>query len=257
MTTQRWVSWNVNGIRSAVSHGFFDWLEAERPEVVALQEVRAQRAQFDAARAEALGYEVAWHAAQKPGYSGVATLSRVGLERVEQGLGEARFDDEGRALVTRHAGLTLVNAYFPNAQRDLARIEYKIEFYALLLERVSAWRAAGERVVLCGDWNTAHQPVDIENWRANQKASGFTPRERALVDTYLAAGFKDAFRALYPDARQHYSWWSNRPGVRARNIGWRIDYCLASAALRPRLRRAWIEPHVTGSDHCPVGVELK
>jgi exodeoxyribonuclease-3 len=145
MTTQRWVSWNVNGIRSAVSHGFFDWLEAERPEVVALQEVRAQRAQFDAARAEALGYEVAWHAAQKPGYSGVATLSRVGLERVEQGLGEARFDDEGRVLVTRHAGLTLVNAYFPNAQRDLARIEYKVEFYALLLERVSAWRAAGGR----------------------------------------------------------------------------------------------------------------
>ena len=257
MTTQRFVSWNVNGIRSATSQGFFDWLEAERPEVVALQEVRAQRAQFDLARAEALGYELAWHAAQKPGYSGVATLSRIGLEGVELGLGDARFDDEGRALITRQAGLTLVNAYFPNAQRDLARIEYKVDFYTLLLERVAAWRAAGERVVVCGDWNTAHQPVDIENWRANQKASGFTPRERALVDVYLAAGFKDAFRTLYPEARQQYSWWSNRPGVRARNIGWRIDYHLVADEAWSRVVDAHVRMDVMGSDHCPVELHVK
>jgi exodeoxyribonuclease-3 len=253
----RLFTWNVNGIRAATRKGLLDWVAAEKPDVLCVQETKATADQFETQALHDLGYTIHWHAAVKPGYSGVATLSRIGLKGVELGLGDARFDDEGRALITRQAGLTLVNAYFPNAQRDLARIEYKVDFYTLLLERVAAWRAAGERVVVCGDWNTAHQTVDIENWRANQKASGFTPRERALVDTYLGAGFKDAFRTLYPEARQQYSWWSNRPGVRARNIGWRIDYHLVADEAWSRVVDARVRMDVMGSDHCPVELHVK
>jgi exodeoxyribonuclease-3 len=256
MSALRFVTWNVNGIRAAVGQGFFDWLEAEQPEVVALQEVRARLDQFDAARAESLGYTVVWHDARKPGYSGVATLSRLGFEQVEVGLGEPRFDDEGRVLQTRQGGIVLLNAYFPNAQRDLARIEYKVEFYAVMLARVNALRATGEHVVICGDWNTAHQNVDIENWRANQKTSGFTPRERALVDECLGAGLHDAFRELYPETTRHYSWWSNRPGVRERNIGWRIDYHLVADEAWHRVVDARVRMEVKGSDHCPVELWL-
>jgi exodeoxyribonuclease-3 len=254
----RLFTWNVNGIRAAARKGLLDWLAAAQPDVLCVQETKATAEQFETEAMRALGYDVQWHAAVKPGYSGVATFSRgaAAATRVEPGLGETRFDDEGRVLVTRHGDVTLINAYFPNAQRDLGRLEYKTDFYRALLAFAGRRRAAGETVVICGDWNTAHRNIDIENWRGNQKASGFTPGERALVDEYLAAGWVDAFRSLHPDVARQYSWWSNRPGVREKNVGWRIDYHMIATEALPRVREARIHMDVLGSDHCPVELAL-
>ena len=257
----RLFSWNVNGIRAATKKGLLEWLAQTKPDVLCLQEVKATADQFETDALRALGYHVAWHAAMKPGYSGVATFSLAEPLSVEVGLGESRFDDEGRVLITRHASpvgpITLVNSYFPNAQRDLARIDYKTDFYRLMLQLMSARRAAGEAVAICGDWNTAHRNIDIENWRGNQKASGFTPAERALVDEFLDAGFVDAFRTLHPERKQQYTWWSNRPGVREKNVGWRIDYHLVGAEMMPRVRAASLHMGVLGSDHCPIELDVE
>lgn len=252
----KFFTWNVNGIRAVARNGFMEWLKAARPDVLCLQELRATEAQFETEALRALGYHVLWHPAVKPGYSGVATLSLVPPTSSLVGLGEPRFDDEGRLVLTRHGDVTLINAYFPNAQRDLTRIDYKIDFYRALLVRAGQLRAAGEKVAICGDWNTAHRNIDIKNWRGNQKASGFTPAERALVDEYLAAGFTDAFREQHPTLADQYTWWSNRPGVRDKNVGWRIDYFLVDASLMPRVVRSHIHMDVRGADHCPVEIEI-
>jgi exodeoxyribonuclease-3 len=256
----RLFTWNVNGIRSVGRKGLLEWLAAEQPDVLCVQETKATAEQFETQAVRDLGYDVQWHAAVKPGYSGVATFSRGAAAAppgtTVLGLGEARFDDEGRVLVTRHGDVTVINAYFPNAQRDLGRLDYKTDFYRAMLAFAERRRAAGETVVICGDWNTAHRAIDIENWRGNQKASGFTPGERALVDEYLAAGWVDVFRALHPELARQYSWWSNRPGVREKNVGWRIDYHVVAAETMPRVRAARIHMEVLGSDHCPVELAL-
>jgi exodeoxyribonuclease-3 len=252
----RLISWNVNGIRSAQRKGFLEWLERERPDVLCLQETKARPDQLDEALLRGHGYHAAWHSAEKPGYSGVATFAREAPDAVRVGLGVEAFDREGRVLVTRHGDVTLVNAYFPNGQRDCSRVPFKTDFYRAMLAFLEGLRAGGERVVVCGDFNTAHQPIDLKNWRANQKTSGFLPEERVLLDEYVAAGWVDAFRRLHPDATDHYTWWSNRPGVRARNIGWRIDYHFVAPELWPRVRAARLHMDVPGSDHCPVELEL-
>lgn len=252
----RLFTWNVNGIRAAARKGLLDWIAAEKPDVLCVQEVKATEAQFEAQALRDLGYTVHWHAALKPGYSGVATFSRLAPDAHSLGFAEARFDDEGRVLVTHHGDVTVINAYFPNAQRDLARIDFKTDFYRKMLAFALERRVRGENVVICGDWNTAHTSMDIKNWRGNQQASGFTPPERALVDEFLAAGFVDVFRARHPELADQYSWWSNRPGVREKNVGWRIDYHLIAAELMPRVTDARIHMAVLGSDHCPVELAL-
>jgi exodeoxyribonuclease-3 len=253
----RLFTWNVNGIRAAARKGLLGWLAAEKPDVLCVQETKATAEQFETQALRDLGYTIHWHAAVKPGYSGVATFSRVAPDAHDVGFGEARFDDEGRVLVTRHGDVTLINAYFPNAQRDLGRIDYKTDFYRKMLAFAGERRARGESVVICGDWNTAHRNIDIKNWRGNQAASGFTPAERALVDEFLDAGYVDVFRARNPQLEDQFSWWSNRPGVREKNVGWRIDYHLISADLLPRVTDARIHMAVLGSDHCPVELALR
>lgn len=251
----RFFSWNVNGVRAVARKGFLDWLAAAKPDVVGLQEIKAMPEQLGPELLTEHGYHVLWNPAERKGYSGTALFAREPFETLATGLGEARFDVEGRTTITKHlsAGgpVVLINSYFPNGKRDLSRIPYKIDFYRRMMAVADELRAEGEHVVICGDWNTAHHPIDLTNDKANRKTTGFRPEERAELDVYAEAGWVDAWRHFHPE-EERYSWWSNRAGVRERNIGWRIDYHWVAPELWPRVKGAEIHDKVMGSDHCPV-----
>lgn len=249
-------AWNVNGLRACHRKGgFLPFVEAHRPDVLCLQEVRALPDQVpDAARAPE-GMHGEWNPAEKKGYSGVTTFSREAPDAVIRGLDEARFDSEGRVLRTDHGPVSVVNAYFPHGQRDHARLPFKTDFYRAMLRYGEALRAAGRRVVLCGDWNTAHHDIDIKNHTSNRKTSGFTAPERALLDEFEAAGWIDVWRVLHPED-EVYTWWSSRKGVRERNVGWRIDMFLVDPQTMKQVTGADIHTDVMGSDHCPLSLTL-
>jgi exodeoxyribonuclease III len=255
MAPTRIISWNVNGIRAGERKGFLPWLDGCAAEVVALQEIKAGEAQLSAALREARGYHACWHPAERPGYSGVATLSRSPCPETVRGIGIERFDSEGRVLISRFPQFTLFNVYVPSGTTGPVRVAFKLEFTAALREAVRAELAAGRPLVLVGDLNTAHAPIDLARPRENQKTSGFMPEERAAFGELLGAGLVDSFRLLNPDLAK-YSWWAARPGLRERNVGWRLDYVLVSADLAPRILAADTHPEVLGSDHCPVSVVL-
>ncbi|MCA9321306.1 MAG: exodeoxyribonuclease III [Planctomycetes bacterium] len=250
-------SWNVNGIRACAKKGFLDWLDSERPDVLCLQEIKARPDQLDAALLEEHGYHVVWNPAQRPGYSGTATFSKVKPKESALGFGIDRFDTEGRVVVTRHGKVRLFNVYFPNGGQGDERLAYKLAFYDALLDHVGQLVAAGEDVVVCGDFNTAHREIDLARPKQNRKTSGFMPIECEALERWFEAGWIDSFRALHGDREHCYSWWSMRAGSRERNVGWRLDYHLISPRLKPRLRGAEIASSVLGSDHCPVIVDLK
>lgn len=252
----RLVSWNVNGIRACAEKGFLDWLKAAAPDVVCLQETRATPDQLDRKLRLPRGYHATWFPAEKLGYSGVATLSRAPHEVVRAGL-NPRFANEGRTLVTRHGDITVINGYFPNGQRDHGRVPFKLDYTRAVLEYAEMLRAAGQRVIICGDVNTAHDEIDLRNARGNRNTTGFLPEERAALDEYVAAGWVDSFRALHPGEPNRYTWWSNQPGCRERNVGWRIDYHFVAPELWPRVLAADIHAEVLGSDHCPIQLTLK
>ena len=253
----RFFSWNVNGIRAATRKGFLDWLKAEQPDVLCLQETRANTDQLTADVLTEHGYHVVWASAQKKGYSGVATFSKEEPDEVVIGLGEERFDSEGRMVVTRHGEILVFNGYFPNGGRSHDRVPYKLDFYTKLLETTTPMLERGEKIIICGDWNTAHKAVDLARPKANVKTSGFTPVEREAFDSFFDAGFVDAFRRLHPDTKDVYTWWSNRAGVRQRNIGWRIDYHMVSPSLMEDVVSATVHTQVMGSDHCPIELEVE
>jgi exodeoxyribonuclease-3 len=224
--------------------------------VIGLQEVRA----FPEQVPEPLR-RLRWHQryspAIRPGYSGVALLSRVRPDAIETALAP-RFDVEGRVIWARYGSLLVCSAYFPKGDgpnRDLSRIPYKLAFYRALLDRLEPYRARGDRILVMGDFNTAHREIDLARPRQNLENSGFRPEERRAFERWIRAGWVDTFRA-FQDQGGHYTWWSQRPGVRAKNIGWRLDYVLASESAMPFVRHAFILPQVLGSDHCPVGVDL-
>jgi exodeoxyribonuclease-3 len=253
----RVLSWNVNGLRACARKGFGDWLAASNADIVGVQEVRALPHEIPAP-CTPQGWHVELAPAERRGYSGVATYSRRKPDATERTLGVPRFDVEGRLLIARFGRLVVANAYFPKGSgvlRDNARVPYKLDFYRALFERVDRLRRGGYRVLVLGDFNTAHREIDLARPKSNRETSGFLPEERAEIDRWIAAGWVDVFRAFEPGGG-HYSWWSQRIGARERNIGWRIDYVLASPAAMRFARGAWIEPDVRGSDHCPVGVEL-
>ncbi len=250
-------SWNVNGIRACHRKGaLYGILENHRPDVLCVQEIKAMPSQLDAEILSDHGYHVAWAPAERKGYSGVATFSRVPPDEICIGMDAPEYDVEGRMVITRHGDVTVFNGYFPNSQRELQRMDYKTGYYRTVKARAEARVAAGEDVVICGDWNTAHKEIDLKNWRSNRKNSGFTDAERALVDEYVDDGWIDAYRALYPEQGDAYTWWSNRKGVRERNVGWRIDYHFVSAGMWSRVVDARIHPDVMGSDHCPLELEV-
>lgn len=250
----RIISWNVNGLRAALEKGAWTWLHSQGADVTCLQEIKARPEQLSE---EQLGhfhpYQPLWNPAVRPGYSGVATFLRQPVVEAIYGLGDPRFDGEGRVIRTRHRGFLLFNVYFPSGQRDYGRVMYKLDFYACLLELCERLHAAGEKIVLCGDFNTAHREIDLRYPKENRKTSGFLPEERAWIDTYLSRGFADAFRVLYPE-RVEYTWWTYRLNARQRNIGWRLDYFLVSEALLPAVRDVIVHAEVPGSDHCPVSL---
>ena len=258
----RVVSWNVNGIRACVKKGFAGFLERAQADVVGVQEVRALYEEIpDEARAPA-GWHTAFVAAERRGYSGVGIYSRLAPERVETALGVPQFDVEGRYIAAHFRGergrFAVVNAYFPKGDgknRDNSRVPYKLDFYRAVFERVQRMRRRRPTLVI-GDFNTAHREIDLARPKANVKNSGFLPIERAEIDRWLEAGWVDAFRALHKDEPDHYSWWTQRGGARERNVGWRIDYVLASPAAMKRVEGAFIRPEQMGSDHCPVGIDI-
>lgn len=245
------ITWNVNGIRAALGKSALDWAFVQKPDVLCLQEIKARPDQLKQEQRGRPGYEVIWNPAERPGYSGVATFTSALSLEVERGLSEPRFDVEGRVIRTRHPDFLLYNIYFPNGQRGQARVDYKLDFYARLLAVCDALHAAGENIVITGDFNTAHMPIDLKNPKENETTSGFLPEERAWVQKFLDHGFVDVYRSLYPD-RVQYTWWTYRFAARARGIGWRLDYYLVSAKLAPRVRDVIIHEDVQGSDHCPV-----
>ncbi len=256
------ISYNINGIRSATTKGLLPWVAEQGPDILCLQEVRAPREGWEWSAFARLGLpHSAAHFAEKPGYSGVATLSRQPPLRVTAGTGHAAYDAEGRVLRTDFPGLTVVNAYIPSGARG-ERQPFKMEWLAHFERWLAQVVAETPHLIVCGDFNICHQPIDIHDPVGNKKSSGFLPDERAWLTALLTAngpcgaGLIDSFRHFNPDARHHYTWWSNRSGVRARNKGWRIDYALVSDALRPRLLRAAVLPDAMHSDHCPVLVEL-
>ena len=248
-------SWNVNGIRAAQRSGFLDWFEKEAADIVCLQETKANLEQLDQALHHPLGYHSFWHSAQKAGYSGVAVYSKAEPLEVRHGLGIADIDFEGRVLELEFPKFVLLNCYFPNSQRDHARLDYKLHFCAELLKHCQKIRASGKNVIICGDFNIAHQEIDLRNPKTNMDNAGFLPEERAWMTEFLAAGYSDVFREQTSEPH-HYTWWSYRPGVRDKNIGWRLDYHVVNQEFRGAVKQASHRPMVKGSDHCPVVLEL-
>lgn len=250
------VSWNVNGIRAVAKKGIVPWEAVPGADIVALQEVRARTDQIGEL-AEPEGWHASWFAAEKPGYSGVAIVSRSKPDEVVEGMGEDDYDREGRVITARFGTLAVVSAYFPNSQELGARIAYKLGFCAAMERHLAAWRARGCGTLLLGDYNIAHQPIDLARPADNEENPGYLPQERAWFSRYLSLGYRDVFRERNPSLAGAYSWWTMRGGARARNVGWRIDYGTVSPDLADRVADARIHAQVMGSDHCPVSVTLR
>jgi len=249
----RFISWNVNGVRSALKKGLLDFIAQEQPDVLCLQEVRARPEQVAEVDWPA-GYHHYWNPAERAGYSGTATFTKREPLAVRRGIGVARHDAEGRVLTSEFPDYFVVNCYTPNSQRELTRLDYRQEWDRAFLRYLR--RLEKEKpVAFCGDINVAHMEIDLARPKENVRNHGFTIEEREGFNRLIKAGFIDTFREFEPDGG-HYTWWSQMGGARARNVGWRIDYWLISPRLRSRLKRAWILKDVTGSDHCPVAMEL-
>lgn len=246
------VSWNVNGLRACLEKGFGEFVAGSDADVICLQETRAHAVQVPARWP---GWTMICNPALKPGYSGTAILTRRPPLAVFPGLGLAHHDTEGRVLTAEYEDLFVVTVYAPNAQRELTRLDYRSREWDPEFLRYLKRLEKSKPVVFCGDLNVSHQDLDLANPAANRGNAGFTDEERAGFANLLEAGFVDTFRVFEPGGG-HYTWWSNRKGVRQKNIGWRLDYFLVSGALRPRLRAAGILAQVQGSDHCPVTLEL-
>lgn len=252
------ITWNVNGLRAHLKKEAWAWSAGSGADAICYQEIKARPDQLTKAQHELFdGYEVAWNPAERPGYSGVATFHRQAAEVVDLGFGVGRFDEEGRLIQSKFKDFTLFNIYFPSGTSGRHRVDYKLEFYEELLDYLGKLRKAGEKIVLCGDFNTAYTEMDLARPKDNQKNSGFLPEEREMLGSYFEAGFVDVFRSLNPDKVQ-YTWWTARSKTaRANNIGWRIDYFLVSEAMMPSVKSMTIHDQVQGSDHCPLELELK
>lgn len=254
----RILSWNVNGLRAIYKKGFAEAVAAMAPDILALQETKLQSDQRTGEMLALSGYDSYWdYAVDKKGYSGVAVYARHQPREVRCGFGVDRFDREGRVLQLDYGQFILFNVYFPNGQRDTERLNYKLDFYRDFFAYTDRLREQGRSLVITGDFNTAHNEIDLKNPQTNKDRSGFLRIERDVLDDIVARGYVDTFRALYPDTVK-YSWWSYRFNARRNNAGWRIDYFFVSRDLidRGAVREAFILNEIDGSDHCPVGLEL-
>jgi exodeoxyribonuclease-3 len=244
----------VNGIRAALSKGFASWLKATEADVICIQEIKALESQIDTTVFDELGYHHYWFSAQKKGYSGVAILCKKKPTNIVYGSGIEHMDFEGRILRVDFDAVSIMSLYLPSGT-NTARLDYKFQFMDEFQAYINQLKVSHPNLIICGDYNICHQPIDIHDPIRNKNTSGFLPEERAWLDQFMKSGFIDSFRLLNPEPHQ-YSWWSYRANARANNKGWRIDYALVSTPLEAQIERSFILPEAKHSDHCPVGLEL-
>lgn len=249
------ITYNVNGIRSAAGKGLWEYLENENADIVCFQEIKANKEQIDLTEVEKLGYHHYWYSAEKKGYSGVAILSKVAPKHVEYGCRNAEFDQEGRVIRADFDNLSVISVYFPSGTSGDHRQEVKYKFLDFFLEYCKNLEKQIPNLLICGDYNICHKPIDIHDPVSNKNSTGFLPEERAWMDKWFESGFTDTFRHFNPQPHE-YSWWSFRANARANNKGWRIDYISASNALKDKLKSSAIHQQAKHSDHCPCLLEL-
>lgn len=249
------LSWNVNGIRAIYKKGFIAWFLKEDPDIMCLQEIKAQTEQIPKEIRDIAGYYSYFAPAVRKGYSGVGVLTKLKPLDIKRGFGRDEFDIEGRTLVIDYGRFMLLSVYFPNGGMSEARLKYKMAFYDAFLEHIDAVKEQGKKLIVCGDINTAHTEMDIARPKENEKVSGFLPMERAWIDRLIAHGFIDSYRVFHHEGG-NYTWWDYKSRARQRNIGWRLDYFFISSNIKPHLRSSFIMGNVQGSDHCPVGIEI-
>jgi len=250
------ISYNVNGIRAAINKEWFAWLQATDADVVCLQEIKATPDQVaDIAVLDTLGYKHYWYPAEKKGYSGTAIFSKIEPEHVEYGCGIEDYDREGRIIRADFKDFSVLSTYFPSGSSGDIRQEFKYKFLEDFADYIQVLKQTHPKLVISGDYNICHQPIDIHNPKSNANSSGFLPEERVWMENFMRSGFIDTFRHFNEDPH-HYTWWSYRAGARSKNLGWRIDYHLVSKELEKHLKRATILPEAKHSDHCPILLEL-
>jgi exodeoxyribonuclease III len=249
-------TWNVNGYRAILRKDALQWVPEVDPDFLCLQEIKVQLDQISDEEATLDGYHGCWNPAERKGYSGTAIFYKAPPDNIEKGFGLEKFDNEGRLIRSKIGDLFLYNIYFPNGGQENKRVPYKLEFYDELLNICDDLHDQGKQIIITGDFNTAHNEIDLANPKSNEKNTGFLPEERVWIDKYLEHGFVDAYRELYPE-QVGYTWWTYRSNARVRNIGWRLDYYLVSESLMDRVEDVIIHDDIMGSDHCPVSLILK
>lgn len=252
----RLISWNVNGIRALAKKGFAESMAAFDADIVCLQETKAQPDQLTMDLTEIPGYRSYFHSADRKGYSGTAIYTRIEPKSVSYGLGDVRFDHEGRTMEMDFGDFIIYNIYYPNGGQGPERLQFKLDFYDCFLDRISKQMEQGKNIIVCGDVNTAHREIDLAHPEANANISGFMPVERVYLDRFAEMGLVDTYRMLYPDKEKMYTWWSYKTYARNRNVGWRIDYFFVSGQLRNRVMDAGMLSEIEGSDHCPIFMDL-
>lgn len=250
------ISYNVNGIRAAMKKGFVEWLKQENPDIIGIQELKADISQIDPSVFTDLGYELYWFSAVKKGYSGVAIFTKIKPKSVKIGMDLGKYDDEGRLIQAEFDNFSFLSAYFPSGTTGDIRQDFKYEFLDDIYGYMQDLRKEHHNLILSGDYNICHKAIDIHNPVSNKNSSGFLPDERAWMDKFTESGFIDTFRHFNKEPH-NYSWWSYRAGARAKNLGWRIDYHMATEPLQNKLKSAVILPNVVHSDHCPIVLEIE
>ena len=248
-------TYNVNGIRSAINKGLLEWIETTSPDILCLQELKSNKDQADLSLLEKSGYNIFWYSAEKKGYSGVAIISKIKPSHVEYGCGNKSYDSEGRILRLDLKEFSLMNVYIPSGSSGEERQAFKMTFLDFFTKYISEINKNHRKLIISGDFNICHKPIDIHNPISNKNSSGFLPEERQWLSDFFDLGFIDTFRYFNKEAH-HYSWWSFRFNARAKNLGWRIDYNVASTGMEKYLKSAVIFPEVIHSDHCPVMLEI-
>lgn len=248
------ISYNVNGIRAALKKGFADWLQEENPDIICLQETKANEDQVETNLISDLGYHLYWFSAEKKGYSGVAIFTKQKPDKVVYGIGIEKYDFEGRTIRADFGDFTLINSYFPSGTTGTIRQDYKMEYLSDVQKYVDELKKERQNIILCGDYNICHKAIDISKPEKKKGVSGFLPEEREWVTNFIESGFIDTFR-MFDDSAEKYSWWSYRSGARGKNLGWRLDYHMATESLRDKITDAKILANIVHSDHCPIVIE--
>ena len=250
------ISWNINGIRAAYKKGLYDWLNKEKPDIFCIQEIKAMPDQIPNKLKNLSDYHLYVNSSIKKGYSGVATYTKIKPTKVIKKFDIKKFDIEGRIMITEFSNFTLFNIYFPNGKKNQERLDYKLDFYDAFLSYADNYKNNGKNIIVCGDFNTAHKEIDLARPKQNEKNSGFLPIERSWIDMFIKHGYVDTFRHFNKNPNQ-YTWWDQKTRSRERNVGWRIDYYFVNIELLPKISDSFILTDIMGSDHCPIGIQIK